>query len=190
MKIAITGASSTGKTVLMSDIVSALCSYDDQFSAEYIDVRAIADRMNVKDAVKHSQSNLLDFQTEIYSEKYRHEFGKTKYVTDRSYLDLAAYYAIRESELGKVSASYVESCILMARSFDLHIHLPFGRLAFEEDGYRPSNVGFNIDIDCYIKSKLAELSLRHLTIKTPDRSFSVSMVLNELRSFNPSFFVR
>ena len=183
MKIALTGASSTGKTTLMEDLLETASFKDAGISSIKLDIRKIIDSMHLNvDGQRSSRSRLRAFQWSVLREKIKNEAHLKCFITDRSSVDMAAYWIARDSDgrLDKESELYLSACKEVASKYDIHIHLPFGSIPFIDDGKRPTSESFNQKTCEMIESLLEKWKLPYLSLTPSNRNQRVDAVLNHL----------
>ena len=183
MKIALTGSSSTGKSTLAATLLA-----NDEFKRFanrllHVDGRRMLASMGCQSMDKMSREQLKQYQLAYYAKKKEIEAFQSDYITDRSYVDIAAYWIIRDSyDMPEAERDILlHSCRTEAKKYDLTVHLPFGLLEFEPDGYRPEDTALNKEIDHQIKILLTDWNIVHLTINTTSLSERVEIVLSALK---------
>ena len=148
-----------------------------------LDIRDIADTMQINaDGKGCLRSELRAFQWEVLTRKTRIEESIGCFISDRSTVDLAAYWAVGDTEeiLDSESKSYLLKCKEIASKYDFHIHLPFGAIPFVEDGKRPTSEVFNQNTCDTIKKFLIQWDLPHLSLTHTDRNQRLTECLNYL----------
>ncbi len=158
MRIAFTGASSTGKSTL-----ARLLTSDAKFRTilpEFIsvDARALLASKGFGSMDNMNREQLRDFQCTYLNQKIVIEAGRDAYLTDRSFVDVAAYWLERDAEgLSECEVKeFVESCRYGARRYDLHFFFPTGLFPFTSDGYRSEEADFHKRIDAKITALIHE----------------------------------
>ncbi|WP_434347629.1 ATP-binding protein [Myxococcus virescens] len=184
MKIALTGASSTGKTTLADSLMK-----EPDFRRQVDDflttnARGLLARMGHKSMDRMRRDELLKFQREYLAQKQQMEVGQERYLTDRSFIDVAAYWLRRDAiELGpEQREEVVDACRVAARRYDLHVYCPFGVVGFKSDGYRSEDLRHHREIGEQIASFLSEWGIRFITLDTADHEERVARVLSEVRA--------
>lgn len=179
MKIAICGSSSTGKTTLLKDLLKTEYFIERKIKHVTLDNRALLSelKMTGKDLEECSDSS-RKFQWRILKEKIANEKKYDRFITDRSYLDLAGYWLARTNAFDNETEEYTSLCLELATIYDLHIFLPFGRIPFEKDGYRPENLSFQNSVS----EKISELLNGYSTIiaNSPDNTHSINLITQAL----------
>ena len=183
MKIALTGASSTGKTTLAHSLMKApeFFRHVDDFLTT--NARGLLERMGHKSMDLMRREELLQFQRTYLAQKQHMEEGRDRYLTDRSFVDVAAYWLRRDAvEMAREQqAEVVEVCRVAAQRYDLHVYCPFGLVGFESDGYRSENQRHHQEIDAQIVSFLSEWGVRFIKLDTADHGDRVARVLAEVQ---------
>lgn len=76
------------------------------------------------------------FQIHYLERKLALESSETDYITDRSFLDVAAYW-IEYNQMNHESRHwFIEKCRKNAARYDAHFYFPVGLLPLEADGFR------------------------------------------------------
>lgn len=183
MRIALTGSSSTGKTTLLEDLLSTSLFKESGISSVKIDIRKIVDSMKVNaDGKGCDRNSLRAFQWAVLQEKVRAEEPFELFITDRSTVDMAAYWLVRDSDgtLDEEGKKYLSKCRELASRYDLHIHLPFGAIPFTEDGQRPLSEAFNKNTCKTIKDLLLKWNLTHISLSESGRKERADEVISYL----------
>jgi nicotinamide riboside kinase len=179
MKIAFTGTSSTGKTTLADKMVQT-----PEFSKYLGENFVSADARFILNALKHrsldnmSVEQLTAFQTLYFVRKLELESDLIDYLTDRSFLDIAAY-SMEKNTVGldeSLRDSLHSQCRRAAARYDLHIYFPFGVVPFADDGYRSLDREHELRIDQRIRRLLDEWQLKYVTLDTADLNKRVEVV--------------
>lgn len=164
MRIAISGASSTGKTTLAKALSNH--EYLKQKGISFIKSkeREILNEMGFKSMDTMSPMKQLEFQRLFFEWKLSIETNIDNYITDCSFVDVASYYALREIS---ISPEYILSiCKEMSLKYNLHIFLPIGLIEFDMDGYRSVESELHKTIHNQILSFYNEWDVKYYTIKT------------------------
>ncbi|MCY1040108.1 ATP-binding protein [Corallococcus sp. bb12-1] len=183
MKIALTGASSTGKTTLAKSLMKEIDFHRQVDDFLTTNARGLLERMGHKSMDSMQRDELLKFQREYLAHKQQMEEGRDRYLTDRSFVDVAAYWLRRDAiELDpEQQAEVVDVCRVAARRYDLHVYCPFGVVEFTSDGYRSEDLRHHREIGEQIASFLSEWGVRSITLDTADHEDRVARVLAEVR---------
>jgi len=183
VRIALTGASSTGKTTLLTDLLATAAFRNAKIVRSQLDIRKILDSMGIRaDGVNATGRQLRAFQWALLEEKIRQEGGLTSFITDRSTVDMASYWIIRDAVNGidDEGRKYLRKCQSYASEFDFHVHLPFGKVPFNDDGQRPTDRDYNEKSCETMKELLEAWAIPHVTLSETDPQGRVAEVLKFL----------
>jgi len=162
MKVAFTGASSTGKTTLANTLRKDpwIKSYLPLFIT--VDARSMLTSRGFQSMDQMPISDRRVFQVDYLSKKLALEEGQDNYLTDRSFLDLAAYWIERDAAGLKLSNAdaYVDRCRHEIGRYDIHFFFPYGCIPFKSDGYRSDNISFHARIDSRIQNLITEWNVK------------------------------
>lgn len=185
MKIALCGASSTGKTTLAKKLIENPFFKNIVNKFISVDGRHLLDVMGCTNMDKMNRNQTREYQFKYFEHKIQSELNQFKFITDRSYIDISAYWIVRdafdvsESEQNKL----LNPCKKLSNNYDLHFYLPFGLIEFERDGYRPESNTFNKKIDSQIKLYLKKWKITHCKIDVVDISKRVETVINAIQEY-------
>lgn len=185
MRIALTGASSTGKTTLLEDLLETPFFRAYGISNVKLDVRKTIELMRIKaGGVVGEQNRQREFQWGILKKKLILEDLYDNYATDRSTVDMAAYWLVRDTDgnLDEESKNYLSKCKVFASRYDFHVHLPFGAIPFVEDGQRPSSELFNKRTCDTIKNLLKQWNLPHISLVNTGRKERIDEIISFLKN--------
>lgn len=184
MRIAFTGTSSTGKTTLADRLKG-----DARFNLRVpdfvtTDARAMLRERGHASMDEMSVPDLLAFQRAYLARKLELEHGRGGYVTDRSFVDVAAYWLERDSAAAEAQESqrFVAECRVAAKRYDLHVYFPPGITPFQSDGYRSENAEFHLRINDRIVALLDAWSVNPLVLNSGDIEERVEAVIARLRA--------
>ncbi len=175
MKIAFTGASSTGKTTLAK-------AMEEKIPLKYINV----DSRKIIDELKHSnidnlnEQEFLEFQKIWLNEKLINEKSIENFITDRTYIDAIAYMRNRNITDIELFNSYLKKMEV----YDFIFYLPIGRIPFLNDGYRTKDEESNKNVDKYILDLLQQNDIKYYKVDISDLESSLEYVLNIIGSSN------
>jgi len=188
MRIAFTGSTSTGKTTLVEALLQ-----DPTFS-EYVSVHHTVDARHILQNLGfHSMDPMTPeetryFQLTYFIRKLYGERGRSSFVTERSFVDIAAYWMERDT----LGCSQFEQRILMdpcemeAKSYEIHFYLPFDVVPFQSDGWRSEDLDFHRRVDRRIHSLLEAWKINYVTLSTPSHTERIETVLRHLRRISAS----
>jgi len=186
MKIAFTGSSSTGKTTLAKRLmgVEAFSDRVGDFITE--DARSLLCSLGHSSMDNMNREELRAFQQLYFKQKAEHEMNQTRFLVDRSFVDVAAYWLVRDAfDLPTVDQSEFENiCRAIACAYDLHIHFPIGQIPFTSDGYRSEDVDFHRRIAEMIELLLAKWNVNFVSIISADLDSRTQQVLNAVETFH------
>ena len=185
MKIAFTGASSTGKTTLAKELFKDI--EIKRFLCEHlsVDARAILDDMGHKSMDSMPKSRLQEFQLFYFDRKVMLENKKESFLVERSFVDIAAYWIERDSDGASrnVTQKLLKECKAQSLKYDLHVYFPFGIIPFEEDGYRSVDTESHFKVDKRIFKLLNQWRIKPvLTLNYLDISKRLSTVTNWIKT--------
>lgn len=180
MRIAISGASSTGKTTLAKAL-------SESSLAQELGIVFLASReREILNELGHYSMDLMTdaeqsaFQLKFYEWKYLNELNEEIYITDCSFVDVAAYWKIRDRGIDQDSLIY--SCKEMASRYDIHFFLPTGLINFDTDGYRSVNNSFHVDINNQIISFLQNWGINYYKLDTNNLLERISTSLEIIKN--------
>lgn len=185
MKVAFTGASSTGKTTLAKalfkdiGIKRVLCEHLS------VNARTILNDMGHKSMDKMTKAQLQKFQLLYLDRKLLLEKDKESFLVERSFVDVAAYWIERDSieAPNNITELLLEKYKNQSKKYDLHVYFPFGVIPFEEDGYRSMDIKSHFRIDARILQLLSQWKLQPvLTLNYPELSKRLSTVADWVKS--------
>jgi nicotinamide riboside kinase len=170
MKIAFTGSSGTGKTRLANELKKL-----EQFQSKFtqfitVDARKILTEQGNKSVDEMIPQELESFQLKYFAHKTKAEKGKDNYLTDRSFIDLAAYWIVQVAPYVSLSKTndYIQKCCYEAQKYNIHFYFPYGIIEFESDGYRSESAKFHKDVDDQIRKLLNKNKLKTVNINDVD----------------------
>ncbi len=179
MKIAFTGSSSTGKTTLAKRLMESqqFIGLVGEFITE--DARSLLKSLGHASVDDMSRKEMRKFQECYFEQKSVNEANRENYLVDRSFVDVAAYWLIRDGfdlPLSK-QKEFEGKCRKLAENYDLHIHFPFGQIPFDSDGYRSEDQGFHSRIAEKIYDLLQDWGLKFISIESSDLELRLQQVL-------------
>lgn len=181
-RIAITGPSSTGKTTLAEALMK-----DPAFEACIPTLvpegaRELLREQGYSSFDGLSREDLRGFQRRFLEFKRNAESGVERFLVDRSFVDVAAVWLERDTfdQSAALQSELVGRCRELARSYTLHIHLPFGVIAFTDDGSRERDTLLHQRIGARILQYLDEWGLEYFTVRSTTVKDRVAEVCGEL----------
>jgi nicotinamide riboside kinase len=183
VKIAFTGTSSTGKTTLVRSLMQ-LSEFRQRFPTYLTaDARKILEASGFHSMDAMTRSQLRSFQLSYFRSKQELERGQDQFITDRSFVDVAAYWVQRDAfDAPMDQEQLVLPCSAEARKYDIHFYFPHGLISFEQDGYRSNDLGFHERIDRQIQRFLVEWNLPYESICTANHQERVEAVLSRVKA--------
>jgi nicotinamide riboside kinase len=189
MRIALTGSSSSGKSTLINELMKL-----EKFNTKIercvsIDARAIIKSMGHHSMDIMSKDETMEFQIRYFIKKKDIEKGSNNFITDRSFIDIAAYWIVRDNNPeepvdNNIKLNLLGECRHQSLKYDIHFYLPFGIIPFKSDGYRSEDILFHQMIDLKIMDLLYHWNINFITLKTADINKRVSTVLSWLATKN------
>lgn len=183
MRIAFTGASSTGKTTLVRRLMEL-----DSFRAMCprvlgVDARALLQEFAVSNVDQLDAAQYARFQVSYIIRKSWIERDHAAFVTERSFLDCASYWHSKVAPFAdpRITEFVRDYCIESARKFDLHVFCPTGLLPVKLDGWRSVDMAHHRDVDALLRKFLSECCIRHVTLDALDIDWRIDRVMAALQ---------
>jgi nicotinamide riboside kinase len=176
VRIAFTGAGSTGKTTLARAI-----TLDTRLAAAIgpfvtTDARAILAASGHTGVDGMSAVERLRFQHSYLDRKLALEVGRDEYFTDRSFVDLAAYWLEYTGGSLPTEDEYVKRCKQAVTRYNAHIYFPVGLLPLELDGWRSTDSESRARTDRNIRAILKDWGISPIVLDTLDLATRLSRV--------------
>lgn len=129
-----------------------------------------------------NREELISFQLGYYEKKKQLEKGLNNFLSERSFVDIAAFWLIRDTFDQGISEQnkLVIPCHKESQKYDLHVFLPFGIIPFVSDGYRSEDIELHTKVSVQIKNFLNEWELKFVEITTDDLGLRVEKVVAEI----------
>ena len=145
MKIAIIGAQGVGKTTLAQ-----------QINKDYPDLKILPEAARLAKEIGYDLDQVATTETELWLIKKQIELEniESKWVADRSCIDLLAYIHHLFSEESALIEFATETLVPRFSNYDLVLYLPSGQFAIEDDGVRITDMGFQQAVDRQIRDIL------------------------------------
>jgi hypothetical protein len=182
LRIAFTGTGSTGKTTLAEKLmqVSAFRAHVDMLISSIS--REIIDYFDLPgvDEMTPVQSQL--FELLHFSRKLWREHSRDRFVTDRSFVDVAAIWVERDTRgmSSDLQELLTEPCRSLSGQYDFHCYFPRGVIPFVRDGVRSTNEEYHGRVDARIKSLLDAWNLPYITVTASAIADRISQVMDEI----------
>lgn len=182
MKIVLIGSTSTGKTTLAKELMKDIRLKQKLKRIINADARSVIRDLGCKSMDLMSRDQNRMFQILYFEKKRKMESGLDSFLAERSFVDIASYWIIRDAYDLKIEEQnkIIIPCKEEAKRYDLHVYLPFGLIPFEADGYRSNDMDFHRRIDKQMKKFLEDWNLKFIELKTDDLEQRVSIVTNEI----------
>jgi nicotinamide riboside kinase len=181
MKIAFTGTASTGKTTLVNELLKN--EEFKRFKLKFVttDARSILESLGFKQMDLMTKQQRIDFQKFYFEKKKELESNIDNYITDRSFVDVASYWFIRDLN-GKQSPKdkIIEEARIISKSYDLHFYFPYGIIPFDNDGYRSKDEIQRKEIGTQIFKFLKEWGISYIELNESDINKRVQRVIDVL----------
>lgn len=184
MRIAFTGTSSTGKTTLAERLMQ-LPSFRDHVDTLISSIsREIIDQMHFPsvDEMTRHQSQL--FELLHFSRKLWREHSLDRFITDRSFVDVAAIWIERDTRgmSPELHELLVGPCRSLSARYDFHCYFPRNVIPFVADGVRSANEDYHNRVDARVRSFLDAWNLPYITISEAGIENRVSQVIEQINS--------
>ena len=118
------------------------------------------------------------------STKIQLERNETNYITQRSFVDSAAYWIVRDAvdEPSSFKEPFVEKCKSLTKLYDGHIFLPFGQIPLEHDGYRSNDIEQFYRVSNAIESYLQLWNIDYCHIDTGNMNDRIEQAIEYILS--------
>jgi len=155
MKIAITGAQGVGKTTLA-----------EQINKHYPDFKILPEAARLAKEAGYDLDQAATTETELWliTKQVELENTDSKWVADRSCIDLLAYIHHLFSEESTLIEFATKTLMPRFSHYDLVLYLPGGQFAIEDDGVRTTDVKFQQDVDQLIRDILEKYKIPFIKI--------------------------
>lgn len=184
MRIALTGSASTGKTTLAKHLLKnpIFSKKIDKFITA--DARQLLRERGFRSTDSMPREQLRQFQIDYFNRKRELELGEDNYLTERSFVDVAAFWVQRDTYDKTLEEQnlLVIPCREESQKYDVHFYAPVDLIKFEPNGYRSEDMEFRRRIDWQIRCFLSEWGIEYVTLDTSDIKERVIIVLRSISS--------
>jgi hypothetical protein len=176
MKIALSGSAGTGRTTIAKNVSSHI---------DFAPITNLAKQILKSEGFRYGTSQTVEEfmatperQNELFTLKHRAESQYDNFVTDRSWIDLAAYCIQgMQNRQDFDIATFCENCRSEVEKYDAIIHIPWGRQPLQPNGTRTINPWFQFIVDSIICRLANEWKIEMIQI---DSGLSNSEVVKEI----------
>ena len=168
MRIAFCGVGSTGKTTLANNLLLDPQIKELRLKEINVDARKMLLEHGYHCIDDMTSHELQSFQRQYIYEKIKLENNEDNYLTQRSFVDAAAYWTVRDAVEEKQSLinEIVDLCKVNAVRYDIHIFIPFGQIPLVGDGFRSNNIEQSYRISEQMELFLLNWEIPFLKIRT------------------------
>ncbi|MFA5791992.1 MAG: ATP-binding protein [Candidatus Paceibacterota bacterium] len=155
MKIAITGAQGVGKTTLA-----------EQINRDYPDFKILPEAARLAKEAGYNLDQTATTETELWliAKQIELESTESKWVADRSCIDLFAYIHHLFPEESSLIEFATKTLVPRFNKYDLILYLPSGEFAIEYDGVRTVDIEFQKEVDKKIRDILEKHKIPFIKI--------------------------
>ena len=183
MKVAFTGSSSTGKTTLVNALLAEPDWPEELRQFVTVDARKLLVARGYHSMDDMTPNQTREFQRAYFAQKLENERNVNSFLTDRSYVDVAAYWVVRDTAglNSEIQNELTIPCQHEVKKYDLHVYFPFGLVPFASDGYRSTDIRFHSVIDEKIRAYLDDWKVEFRSLNTMVLSERVALVKDWVR---------
>ena len=155
MKIAIIGAQGVGKTTLAQ-----------QINKDYPDLKILPEAARLAKEAGYALDETATTETELWliTKQIELESIESKWIADRSCIDLLAYIHHLFSEESALVEFAIKTLVPRFSNYDLVLYLPSGQFAIEDDGLRITEMKFQQAADRRIRDILEKHKIPFIKI--------------------------
>lgn len=173
MKIAFSGASSTGKTTLALELLKL--DLFKNYKLVTTDARALIAGFNKRNIQELNKDEFDSFQDSYYNKKVNSECNND-FITDRSFADAYCYRSMKSD-----SQHLEEKYKLQHHKYDLVIYFPNNLISFEDDGHRNVDMEFHYEYAKRLSSILSIWSKNVVKIKSDKLEERILFAVSSIR---------
>jgi len=190
MKIALAGSAGTGRTTIAIRVAEAI---------GHVPLTNLAKTILKEEGFRYGTDQTVEEflatnyrQRRLFQFKQENEAKHSDFVTDRSWIDLAAYCIQgMQSQIDFDMASFIEDCRAEVEKYDVIIHIPWGRQPLQSNGTRTINPWFQFIIDSIIYRMANQWKLEMIEVPVecgnPD---AIKWVLESIQLLDPSIIIK
>lgn len=184
MRIALCGSSSTGKTALANELMNIPTINDILKRRLNVDARLLLRSMGFMNMDEMTEEETRLFQCAYYFKKKLLECNAEDFLTERSFVDIAAFWLIRDARSCSCNLHkwFADLCFSEAVKYDMHIFIPFGLIPFQPDGYRSTDLKVHKLISSQIETLLISWNINYIKITTADLSERIKVAVSSIAS--------
>ena len=180
LKIGLVGSSCTGKTTLAGEIAK-------QFNLKIIGetARELFSEFNISSPKElETLSDEIRFQNRILTVKSESEKMSDNFVSDRTFIDAAAYwlYHLSKKTSDEQSSKYLERCQELMNNYNLVIFLSYNRLGgcLVDDGVRTNRLYYNYSMHLLMKGMLKDWSIPYLKLFNEENAQALEYIERQM----------
>jgi hypothetical protein len=181
MRIAFTGTSSTGKTTTAHHLMdtSVFREHADRLIPSVS--REIIGYFGFPSVSQMTRQQSQVFEILHFSRKLWQEHPHDRFITDRSFVDVAAIWIERDTRgMSKdIQDLLVKPCRALSARYDFHCYFPRGVIPFERDSARSVDHDYHQRVDARIRFLLDAWDLPYITMTESDISKRTSKIIGE-----------
>lgn len=170
MRIAFTGASSTGKSSVAKSFVESDANRSLGYSVIGVNSRSLLSSLGLASVSDMPSSVYRVFQTMYLSQKLLVEGSADRYLTERSFADCLAYWRVHCSETATPSENELIESICKANTsrYDKHFLFPTGAISLVDDGFRNTREDYHREFERVLIDILEDCNVE--TVRMPRAS--------------------
>lgn len=182
MRIAFTGASSTGKTTLAKALMTNGVFRQTIDTLITTDAQVLIEKLGYSSIDKMSADARRHFRISYFETKRRIEQGTNRYLTDRSFVDIAAYWVLHDNRDEQERWSQlVAPCRQLSTMYDIHFFFPNGLVPQELGGRRSFDRQLHEDVSQKIHHFLTEWNLQYIELSSGSLAHRVQEAIDWIR---------
>jgi len=180
-RIAITGASGTGKTTLAEALMQQ--SWFSRLVKTMIPEgsRELLKSLGYASFDNLTRPELREFQRLFFLRKQEAESNLGSYLVDRSFVDVAAIWVERDTfdHSLEIQNELVIPCSNLAKKYTLHIHVPDETFAFYQNGVRETDMLLHRRIATRVRRYLHDWDLPNFSLESSSVEMRVEEIFTE-----------